>query len=149
MLNPLFYASERRICGDLTLWSLHKHVPGPSINFVDLLLLHKLVASDPWHNLCPNKPVDTTGEDDTEANDAVNPVRQIVVDVLALVRWAEGSNHEVDVAEEEEDDDRECCIDWGVPVAALPVEVKVDHTCSNESVDNSERVRDQAIRVVS
>src|SRR5690606_37033962 len=102
---------------------------------------HKLIPAEPGEDDGPDEPIDTPGDDDADTHYAVDPVRQALVDVLVACRRHEWRDAEVDVAEEEEYDDRESRADRGVPIPGLPVEIEVEKTGGDECVDNGERIR--------
>lgn len=106
-------------------------------------LAHELVAADLWHDLGPNNPVNSTGEEDRNTNDAVKVVWDTLVDRLSLIRWHEWCNDEVDVAEQEKDDDWERGAEWWCPAWAVVrswVKVKMNQSTGNENVDNGQWV---------
>jgi hypothetical protein len=75
----------------------------------------------------------------------VNPVRKVLVDVLAIFRRNERRNDEVNVAEKEEDDDRVGGLDGRVPVPGGSVAVEVDKGSGDENVDDGKRVGNEAM----
>lgn len=75
----------------------------------------------------------------------MNPVRKVLVDVLAIFRGHERCNDEVDVAEKEEDDDWVGGLDRRIPVPLGTVTVEMDQSTGNEDVDDGKRVGDEAV----
>lgn len=75
----------------------------------------------------------------------MNPVRKVLVDVLAIFGRNERRNDEVNVAEKEEGDDRVSGLDGRVPVPAGSVAVEVDKGTGDEDVDDGKRVGDEAV----
>lgn len=122
-------------------------VPLPAVNLVNDGLADKLVLANLGQYNSPDNPVQATSKDDTKADYTVNPVWQVLVDILTWGRLDERRNDEVYVAEEEEDGDWKCSFDWRVPVSFFPVEVEIDEAASDKGVDNGERVRDETATV--
>lgn len=120
--------------------SLEEDVSFPAIDLIDDSLTHQLVLADLRQDLGPYNPVKTTCNNDGDADDAVKVVRKALVDVLALLGRDEGGDDEVDVAEHEEDDDRETSANGRVPVPLLAVKVKVGQASGDENVDDSKGV---------
>lgn len=129
---------------DLIQRPLEEGIPLPAIDIVHDNLTHKLILSKLGEQLGPDEPVHASGNDDGEADDAVDPVGEGLVDVLAILRGHKGGDDEVDVAEHEEYDDGEAGADGGVPVPGLAVEVEVDEAGGDEAVDDGEGIRDEA-----
>lgn len=87
-------------------------------------LANKLVATNLGKNDSPYKPVESASDEDANTDNTVDVVRHALVLVLAgVIGGDEGSNHEVHVAEKEEDGDRQSSLDGSVPVVLLAVEV--------------------------
>lgn len=116
----------------------------PAVNLVNNSLADELVLANLGQNDRPDKPVDTTGEDDTKSYHTVNPVGQVFVNVLALRRLDERCDNKVHVTEAEEDGDWQRSLDWGIPVSLLAVEVKVYEAATDKGVDDCEGVGDKA-----
>lgn len=77
----------------------------------------------------------------------MNPVGEALVDVLSFLRRNEGCDGEVDIAEEEEEDDRESGADRRVPVPGLAVKVEMNEGTSNEYIDDGKRVGNEAGKI--
>lgn len=127
----------------VTKRSLDKHVALPSVNLINNGLANKLISTNLGKNNSPDKPVDTSSSNDGESDNTVNPVRERLVDVLAILRGGKGGKYEVDVAEHEEDDDGHAGGHGRVPVPLGTVDVKVEETGRHKGVDNGERVGDK------
>ena len=123
-------------------------VPLPTINAIDDDLALQLVATKLGKHDGPNDPIRTTGDENAEADNHVDPVRQGLV-YGAVGGRDPGGNDEVDVGEKEEDDNGEGRGEWRVPVPGLAVQVEVDETAGDEDVDDGERVGDDAGASVS
>ena len=121
-----------------------KAITLPPVNIVHHRLANELVAANPGHNLGPDEPEHATCAEDTEADNAVDVVRQGLVDALAVGGWHKGREDEVDVAEAEEGGDGEGGLDGRVPVVGFAVAVEVDEAACDKNVDDGERVRDEA-----
>lgn len=111
----LGYAAKPR-ASDLLIRNTLKNMPLPAINIIHYNLALKRIIANLGENDGPNKPIDATSTDDTETDNAVEVIWQRLVHTLAVRRWNEGRNDEVDVAEQEEDGDGEGGVDRGVPV---------------------------------
>lgn len=107
----------------LTDWFLQKDLSLPSINLIDDSLLHQLVPTNLGQEDGPDQPVDASCRDDAEPDDAVYPVGQILVDVLAVLWGYEGCRYEVDVAQQEEENYGKGRFDRRCPVPCLSVEI--------------------------
>lgn len=116
----------------------------PAIDIIDNSLPNQLVLSNLGQKLRPDKPVDPTCEDDAEPDDAVDPVRKGLVDVLPLLGRHEWSDDEVDVAKHEEDDNGQGGAKWRVPVPLVPLDVEPDQAGCHEGVDDGQGVGDEA-----
>lgn len=126
------------------VWHTPENVSLPPVNLVNNdLSLESIVAKFRQEHR-PDNPVYAASRDDSNAHDAVQPVRQRLVDAVAIGRRHEGRNSQVDVAEQEENGDRERGFDRRVPLPRCPVEVEMDQGTSDEDVDDGERVRDDA-----
>lgn len=78
---------------------LHEDAPRPTI-VVNEDLLPELVSAQLGQQSRPDQPVDTACKNDAGANDAVQVVRQVVVDVLVgRLRRDVGGDDEVYVGE--------------------------------------------------
>lgn len=116
--------------------------PLPPINLIVTRLPNQLIPSHLGQNNCPDNPVNATTSNNRPANNAVQPVRQGLVHRHAVSRRHEGCDHEVDVAGEEEDGDRQGGTEGRVPVVLLAVGVEPDEAKGDEGVDDGERVGD-------
>lgn len=125
----------------------NKDSPVPAIDIVDNSLPYQLVLADLGQQLRPDEPVHPAGEDDAEPDDAVDPVGQGLVYVLALLGRHEGGDDEVDVAEHEEYDDGQGRAEGRVPVPLVPLDVEPGKAGSDEGVDNGQRVGDKAGKI--
>lgn len=83
---------------------MFKHVPLPSIQWINHHLPLKPVSANLWQDHGPDEPVHTSGSDDPHANYAVQPVRQTLVYAVTLAWWDERCDDQIDVAEQEEND---------------------------------------------
>lgn len=79
-------------------------------------LLDQLVVEHLGEDDSPEEPVDGTGSKEGNTNDAVQPVREILVDRLVGIGGQEGSNHKVHGCQHEKDGDRDGSLDGGVEV---------------------------------
>lgn len=117
----------------------------PTINLINMNLANKLIAANLGKNDSPDEPVDGASNQDGDTDDAVDVVRHALVLVLAGVvgsdKWCD---HQVHVAEKEEDGDGESRLDRRVPVVLCAVEVEMDETTSDKGVDDRKRIRDEA-----
>lgn len=77
-------------------------------------------------------------------------VWQLLVDTLASIGRHVGSDDQVNIRQQEEDGHWEGCTDPRVPVGILgaPVQVDIDQAARDKDVDDRERVRDQARRLI-
>ena len=116
----------------------------PTINLINHNLALEGVLAQLGQDDRPDDPIDTTSSDDTKANNAVKVVRQSFVDAVTVTRRDERCDDEVDVAEEEEDGDRQGCLDRGIPVVLLLVEVEPGQTGSDKDIDDGQRVGNDA-----
>lgn len=143
-IAQLLCGAQRNLVGgrieNLAMGPLDEDVGLPTINFINNGFADKLVVANLGENDGPDNPVDTTGKDDSKANNTVNPVRKILVDVLAILRGDEGGDDEVDVAEHEEDDNRHAGRQRGVPVPLGAVDVDMEEAGGDKGVDNSQRI---------
>lgn len=123
----------------------HEMAPLPAINLVVGSLADKLVASKLGQDDGPENPVDAAAGDDAPADNAVQIVGQGFVDSVAVGWRHERRDHEVDVAEEEEDGDGQSGAEWRVPAILVAVGVEPDEAEGDEGVDDRQRVRDDAV----
>ena len=120
----------------LVLRNLDEDVPGPTFSILVNLLL-ETVTSNLWKEDSPEDPVDTSGCDDSQTNDAVKVVRQrLVLIQLGSRRRYKWCDDEINVAEEEEDSNRKSSLDRRVPVELLAVGVDPDECDRDEDVDH-------------
>lgn len=98
-------------------------MPLPAVDIVHNDLTVERVLSKLRQYDCPNHPINTTGSDNAKANHAVKPIRQSLVNAVAVRGRHERCNDEVNVAEEEEYGDGQGGLDRRVPVVFLLVEV--------------------------
>lgn len=94
---------------------------------------NNLVASNTRKNLCPETPVNTSKDQDTNTNNREDVVR-VPIRVDISIRWNEGNNGEEDVGENVDDRDGEVGVPRGRPVLRLFV-MEVDETSGDEAVD--------------
>lgn len=126
----------------LVVLDLDEDAPRPAI-VVDEDLLAQLVAAELGQQLGPEQPVNTAGDDDGGADDAVQVVGQVIVDVLVgRLRRDVRRDDEVDVGQQEEDGDGQRGLDRRVPVVLVAVQVEVHEAARDEDVDDSQRVGD-------
>ena len=123
---------------------LGEDVPLPSVDLIDDGLALELVSADLGQDDGPDDPVDTTGKEEAEADNDVDPVREGFVDGVAIGVGNHGGDDKVDVAGEEEEDDGEGGGEGRVPVPRLAVEVEVDEAAGDENVDDGQGVGDDA-----
>lgn len=81
--------------------------------------MEQLVSAKLGHDNCPNKPVHGAGKQETDTDDAVQVVRNRLVDALSIGGGNEGCRDQVKVRKVEDDDDREGCFDGGLEVGEL------------------------------
>lgn len=116
----------------------------PAINLIDMSLANKPITTNLGKNDSPDEPVEGTRDQDSDTDNAVDVVRHALVLVLAgIVGSDEWCDHQVHVAEKEEDGDGEGRLDRRVPVVLCAVKVEMDETTSDKGVDDRERVRDE------
>lgn len=125
----------------------NKNSPVPSIDIVNNSLPYQLVLADLGQQFCPDEPINPAGKDDAKTDHAVDPVGQGLVNVLALLGRHEGGDDKVDVAEHEEDDDRQGCAEGWVPVPLVSLDVEPDQAGSDERVDDGKWVGDKAGKI--
>jgi hypothetical protein len=117
----------------------------PTINLINMSLANKLITTNLGKNDSPDEPVESTSNQDSDTDNAVNVVRHALVLVLAgIVRSDKWCDHQIHVAEKEEDGDGEGRLDRRVPVVLGAVEVKMDEATSDKGVDDRKRIRDEA-----
>ena len=121
----------------------------PAVNVVNNNLTMESVISELGQNDRPDYPIDATCGDDTKANNAVKVVRQSLVDAVTIARGDERRNYKVDIAEEEEDGDRQRSSHRRVPVVLLLVKVDPGETCCDKYIDDGKRVRDTLSELVA
>lgn len=108
----------------------------PAIQVADLGGPHELILADSRQQDSPDQPINTTSREDAESDDAVQIVRQVVVDALAILWRDERGCDEVDVAEEEQQCRRDCGAEWWIPLVACWVPVDPEETAGDEDVDD-------------
>lgn len=113
---------------------LNEMAPLPPINLIETRLPHQLILPQLGQHNRPNQPVQTATGDDSDADDAVQVVRQSLVDGDAVLGRHERRDDEVDVADEEEDRDGERSAEGRVPVVLLFVGVEPDEAEGDEGV---------------
>lgn len=123
----------------------HEMASLPAINLVVRSLSNELVAAKLGQDDGPENPVNTTAGDDTPADNAVQVVGQGFVDCIAVCWGHERCDHEVDVAEEEEDRDGQSGAERRVPAVLVAVGVEPDEAEGDEGVNDRQRVRDDAV----
>lgn len=123
---------------------LDEDVALPAVNLVDNNLALEVIVADLGKNDGPDKPVNGTGSEQGEGDNNVNPVGQALVDAVAVGVGDEGSNDEVDVAGQEEQNDGKAGREGRVPVPLLAVEVEVGQASGDENVDDRQGVDDEA-----
>lgn len=94
---------------------------------------NNLVTSNSRKNLCPETPVHTSQDQNTDTNNRENVVR-IPIRVDISIRWNERDKGEEDVGENVDDRDGEVGVPRGRPVLRLFV-MEVDETSGDETVD--------------
>jgi len=122
----------------------HKLSATPAMR-IDRRLPDELVAPDPRQHHGPHEPVDGAGEQDRDADHAVQVVRDVLVDALSGVGRHERRHDEVHVAEQEEHDDGQRGAERRRPrrpVRRARVQVQVQQRARDEDVDDRQRVRD-------
>jgi hypothetical protein len=124
--------------------SLNKMTAFPTINLIKARLPNQLILPQLRQHNRPNQPVNTAAGDDRDADDAVQVVRQGLVDRDAVLGRHEGRDDQVDVADEEEDCDGERGAEGRVPVVSLAVGVEPDEAEGDEGVYYGEGVGDYA-----
>jgi len=136
------YSEGATLSRNLVLRNLDEDVPGPAFGIL-VNLLFETVASDLRQKDSPEDPVDTSGCDDSQTDNAVKVVRQRLV-LVQLGSWGRNKwcDDEIDVAEEEEDGDWKSGLDRRVPVELLAVSVDPDESDRDEDVDDRKRVGD-------
>ena len=115
----------------------------PAVNVVHIGFLHQFIVANLGQEDGPNQPVDTSGENDAEADNAMDPVRQALVYALTLLRRNEWGHDEVNVAEEVEDGDGQSGPDGRVPVPRGLVAIQVNQGSGNKDIDDGEGVRNE------
>ncbi len=128
------------VSNTVLVWHLPENVPLPTVNLVNDNLAVEGVFPKLGKNDCPNYPVDAASGNDAKTNNAMEIVRQCLVDAVAIAGRDEGCNDKVDIAEREEDGNRECSPDRGVPVVLLFMKVKPCKARCNKDVDDSKWV---------
>jgi hypothetical protein len=123
--------------------------PLPPIDLIITRLPDQLILPQFRQHNRPDQPVQTATGDDGDADDAVQVVRQSLVDGDAVLGRHEWRDDEVDVADEEEDCDGERGAERRVPVVLLLVGVEPDETEGDKSVYYGEGVGDYAGEEVS
>lgn len=117
----------------------------PAINLINMGLANKPITTNLGKNDSPDEPVEGTRDQDSDTDNAVDVVRHALVLVLAGIigsdKWCD---HQVHVAEKEEDGDGKGRLDRRVPVVLCAVEVEMDETTSDKGVDDRKRIRDEA-----
>lgn len=101
-------------------------MPLPAINIIHHDLPLKPIMPQLRQHDRPNDPIYATSDDDSDTNDAVEVVRQRLVHAVTVGGWYERRDRQVDVAEEEEDGDREGGFDGRIPLPGCLVQVEVD-----------------------
>jgi len=98
-------------------------MPFPAVYVVHNHLSFEPIVTQLGKDNSPKNPVHATSEDDSNAYQAMQIVRQRFVHTVAIRRRHERRNSKVDVAKQEEDGNRQCGPDWWVPIPFLTVEV--------------------------
>lgn len=119
-------------------------MPLPPVNLVHHDLPLQPIPAQLRQQHRPDDPVHAACDDDADADDAVQVVRQRLVDAVAVRGRDEGRDRQVDVAEEEEDGDGEGGFYGRGPVPGRGVQVEVDEGAGDEDVDDGEGVGDYA-----
>lgn len=102
MLNvKRVYANEQKNkrTTRLFVWHMLKHVSFPSINLVNNDLSFQSITEDLGTDDGPDEPIDTTGKNNGNANDAVQPVGEGLVYALTTGGWDEWRDDKIDVAQ--------------------------------------------------
>lgn len=82
---------------------------------INIHLAIQLVPTELGQDDCPDNPVNRSGEQNRDTDEAVQVIRDIFVDALSLIRRHERRDNEVDVREQEEDNHRQCCAEGRRP----------------------------------
>lgn len=125
-------------------WPLNKMAPLPTINLIETCLPHQLILAQLRQHNRPHQPIKTAASDDGDSDDAVQVVRQSLVNGNAVLGRHEGRDDQVDVADKEEDCDGEGGAEGRVPVVLLLVGVEPDQAEGDEGVYYGEGVGDYA-----
>ena len=123
---------------------LDKMAPLPPIDLIKARLPHQLILAQLGQHNRPHQPVKTTPSDDGDSDNAVQVVRQSLVNGNAVLGRHEGRDDQVDVADKEEDCDGEGGAEGRVPVVLLLVGVEPDQAEGDEGVYYGEGVGDYA-----
>lgn len=123
---------------------LDEMAPLPPINLIETRLPHQLILAQLGQHNRPHQPVKTTPSDDGDSDNAVQVVRQSLVNGNAVLGRHEGRDDQVDVADKEEDCDGEGGAEGRVPVVLLLVGVEPDQAEGDEGVYYGEGVGDYA-----
>lgn len=131
--------------------TLREDITLPAIELTHLSFADQFVLSESRQQHSPDEPVNTTCCNDTPADNAVQVIGEVIVNVLAVIGRDKRCKDEVEVADKEDQSDWDGRTEGRVPVPASRVPVQVQQSTGDKDIDHRQRicddVEDKVVRV--